>query len=61
MSSNMTPMEVGILFIEFSAIPDSEKQRFLQQHPELRSAWRVGRRLGSDRCPGSRTDGGAGG
>jgi tetratricopeptide (TPR) repeat protein len=40
-SSNMTPMEVGTLFVQFSAVPDSERPEFLRQHPELRSAWVV--------------------
>lgn len=41
MSSNMTPMEVGILFLEFSAVPDSERANFLRQNPEIRNAGAV--------------------
>lgn len=41
MSSSMTPMEVGILLVQFSGVPDSERPRFLRQHPEIRSAWVV--------------------
>ena len=41
MSSSMTPLEIGALFTQFSALPDSERPGFLRQHPEIRSAWVV--------------------
>ena len=41
MSSNKTSLEIGSLLVQFSALPDSERPEFLNQHPELQSAWVV--------------------
>ncbi len=38
MSQNLTIMEIGVLMAQFSALPASERQHFLRQHPEIQSA-----------------------
>src|SRR5438093_9778909 len=52
MPSHLTPLEICILFVQFSTTPDSEKPHFLRQYPEIRDAFVVDWALNAARLRG---------